>query len=154
MARQGLNQQPPKYQSDGSNLCTVILSDSNHHLSHLMTKPTKWHVRPAKAQISLGICPVWSESSLCTQWVAKDPSFLHVDSEDSDQTRWMTRLIWVFAGRTVILLVLSWVSSFYIRPSMTKLCETPNTSLVTRKPVFGVEDQVRLKAACSAIEPS
>ena len=27
-------------------------------LSHLMTKPTKWHVRPANTQISLGICPV------------------------------------------------------------------------------------------------
>ena len=39
-----------------------------------MTKPTKWHVRPAKTQISLGIRPVWSESSLCTQWVPKDPS--------------------------------------------------------------------------------
>ena len=26
------------------------------------------------------------QSSLCTQSVAKDPSFLHVDSEDSDQT--------------------------------------------------------------------
>ena len=43
-------------------------------------------VRPAKTQISLGIRPVWSESSLCAQWVAKDPSFLHVDSEDSDET--------------------------------------------------------------------
>ena len=31
---------------------------------------------------SLGIRPVWSESSLCTEWVAKDPRFLHVDSED------------------------------------------------------------------------
>ena len=29
-------------------------------LSHLMTKPTKWHVRPAKTPISLGIRPVWS----------------------------------------------------------------------------------------------
>ena len=65
-------------------------------------------VRPAKTQISLGICPVWSESSLCAQWVAKDPSFLHADSEDSDQTGRMPRLIWVFAERTVILLVLSW----------------------------------------------
>ena len=26
-------------------------------------------------------CP--SESSLCTQWVAKDPSFLHADSEET-----------------------------------------------------------------------
>ena len=51
-----------------------------------MTKPTKWHVRPVKTQISLGIRPVWSASSLCAQWVAKDPSFLHADREDSDQT--------------------------------------------------------------------
>ena len=65
-----------------------------------MTKPTKRPVRPAKTHISLGIRPVWSESSLCAQWVAKDPSFLHADSEDSDQIGWMPRLIWVFAGRT------------------------------------------------------
>ena len=64
-----------------------------------MTKLTKW-LRPSKTQISLGICPVWSESLLCTQWVAKDPNFLHADSEDSDQTGRMPRLIWVFAGRT------------------------------------------------------
>ena len=43
-------------------------------------------VRSAKTQISLGIRPVWSESSLCAQWLAKDPSFFHVDSEDFDQT--------------------------------------------------------------------
>ena len=46
------------------------------------------------------------QSLLCAQWVAKDPSFLHADSEDSDQTGWMPRLIWVFAGRTCHLLVL------------------------------------------------
>ena len=40
-------------------------------------------VHPAKTQINLGIGPVWSESSLCVQWVAKDQSFLHADSEDS-----------------------------------------------------------------------
>ena len=49
-------------------------------------KTNEMNVRTAKTQISLGICPVWSESSLCAQWVAKDPSFLHADSEDSDQT--------------------------------------------------------------------
>ena len=70
------------------------------NMSHLMTKLTKWHVHPAKTQISLGICPVWSESSLCAQWIAKDPSFLHVDSEDFDQTGRMPRLIEVFAGHT------------------------------------------------------
>ena len=51
-------------------------------MSRFMTKPTKWHVRSAKTQISLGIRPAWSESSLCAQWVAKDASFLHADSED------------------------------------------------------------------------
>ena len=57
-------------------------------------------VCPAKTQISLGIWPVWTESLLCAQWAAKDPSFLHADSEGSDQTGQMPRLIWVFVGRT------------------------------------------------------
>ena len=70
-------------------------------------KTNKMTVRPAKTQISMGIRLVWSESSLCAQWVAKDPRFLHADSEDSDQTGQMPRLIWVFAGRTLILLILS-----------------------------------------------
>ena len=70
-------------------------------------KTNKMSVRLTKTQISLGIRPVWSESSLCAQRVAKDPSVLHADSEDSDQNG----LFWVFAGRTVILLVLSCRSS-------------------------------------------
>ena len=57
-------------------------------------------VRPAKTQINLGIHPVWSASSLCDQWEAKDPNFLRADSEDSDQNGRIPRLIWVFAGRT------------------------------------------------------
>ena len=85
-------------------------SHSIFTLSRLMTKTTKWHVRPAKTQFSLGIRPDWSESSLCAHWVAKDPSFLHADSKYSDQTG----RIWVFAGRTATLLVLSWGGSHCI----------------------------------------
>ena len=85
-------------------LCSVWFPDKTNsiqcYMSRLMTKPTKMTVRPAKTQINLGIHPVWLESSLCAQWVAKEPSFLHVDSEDSDQTGRMPRQIWVFAGRT------------------------------------------------------
>ena len=44
-------------------------------LSRRTTKPTKWHVRPAKTQISLGIRQVWSEPSTCSQSVAKDQCF-------------------------------------------------------------------------------
>ena len=51
-------------------------------------------MRTAKTLIRLGGCP-----SLCAQWVAKDLSFLHADSEDSDQTGRMPRLVWVFGGR-------------------------------------------------------
>ena len=57
-------------------------SEPPHH------KTNKWPLCPAKTQISLG-----------AQWVAEDPMFLHADSEDSDQTGRMHRLICVFAGR-------------------------------------------------------
>ena len=36
----------------------------NMKLASAGQKPTKWHVRPAKTQISLGIRPGWSESSI------------------------------------------------------------------------------------------
>ena len=69
-------------------------------MSRLMTKPTKWHVCPAKIQISLGIRPVWSES-LLSAWRKLGSLATHcVPNEGSDQTGWMPRLIWVFAGRT------------------------------------------------------
>ena len=50
-------------------------------LSRLMTKPTKWvcaqrRLRSARASSQS------DQSSLCAQWVAKDPRFLHADSED------------------------------------------------------------------------
>ena len=68
-------------------------------MGRLMTKPTKWHVRPAKTHISLGTRPVWSESSL-SAWRklgSLDSHWAHC--EGSDQTGRMPRLIWVFAGR-------------------------------------------------------
>ena len=85
-------------------------------LSQRMTKPTKWHVRPAKTQISLGICSVWSETLLSAQEVAENPSFLHADSEDSDQTGLMPRLIWVVSGRTChfVSFVMHWLNFIFI----------------------------------------
>ena len=78
-----------------------------------MTKPRKWPVCPAKTPITLGSCPVWSESlllacrklgSLATHWAY---------SEDSDQTGWMPRLIWVIAGHTghFVGFIMLWLSS-------------------------------------------
>ena len=91
-----------------SNTLLICFSDNTYEPRH--DKTNEVSVRPAKTQISLAIRPVWSVL-LCAQWVAKDPSFLHTDSEDSDQTGWMPRLIWVFAGNTTTLLVLSWGGS-------------------------------------------
>ena len=67
-------------------------------------------VRPAKTQISLGIRPVWSESSLCAQWVAKDPKFLNADSED-----WSD---WVDAQAD---LSLRWAHTHFVGSDMSRL---------------------------------
>ena len=65
-------------------------------MSRDMTKPTKW-VRPAKTQISLGIRPVWSESSLsawrklgslATHWAHSDDWSDWVDAQADLNLRW------------------------------------------------------------------
>ena len=71
-------------------------------------KTNKMTVRPAKTQISLGIRPVWSVSSLSARRELRSLAAHWAHSEDSDQTGRMSRLIWVFAWRTATLLVLSW----------------------------------------------
>ena len=59
--------------------------------------------------------PIWSESSL-SAWRKLWSLATHwAHSEDSDQTWRMPRLVWVFAGRTVTLLVmrrLLWSSNY------------------------------------------
>ena len=77
----------PVWENTDKNLGSLrysILTDYKH-LSCCTTKPTKWLCQ-AKSQI----LPVWSEPSLCTQWVAKDPRFLHAPRGDSDLSlRWV-----------------------------------------------------------------
>ena len=53
-------------------------------------------------------------------WVLLATHWVH--SDNSDQTMWMPRLIWVFAGHTLILLVLSWGGSYFAH------CLTPDQS--------------------------
>ena len=105
-------------------------------MSRLMTKATRWRVRPLKSQISLGIHPVWSEFSLCAQWVVQDPSFLHTDSQHSDQTGRMPRLIGVFAGCTChfVGFVMRWLK-YAIYPVTMNVCvhSYVNTFLIWHK---------------------
>ena len=60
----------------------IAFCNVNHATWAATWRTNKMSVRPGKTQISLDIRPVWSESSQCTQWVAKDPRFLLADSQD------------------------------------------------------------------------
>ena len=93
------------YLANVTNFCTrrhahwVYCNEPRHG------KTKKMNVRPAKTQISLGIRPVWSVFAVRMKkaWV-----FRPIErTAKTDQTGRMPRLIWVFAGRTVALLVLS-----------------------------------------------
>ena len=90
--------------------CTVANSMSNAYqnlkkMSHDMTKPTKWVCAQRRLR-SAWASAQSNQSLLCAQWIAKDPRFLHADSEDWQRAA-PPSLIWVFAGCTLILLVLS-----------------------------------------------
>ena len=101
-----------------------ILTLNHWHMSRCMTKPTKWPVRPAKTQISLGIRPVWPESSL-SAWRNLGSLATHlVHSEGSDQSGWTPRLIWVFAGHTGDFLgfIVLWLKSLTYEPCHEKTC--------------------------------
>ena len=78
----------------------IVVETCTAHMSRDMKKKIKG-VRPAKTQISLGIRPVWSESSLSAWRNLGSLSTHWAHSEDAEP-----RLIWVFTGRTLILLVL------------------------------------------------
>ena len=84
-------------------LKSVCWTSIFRNMSRDVWKRTFKNVRPAKIQISLRIRAVWSESSPCAFWTAKD-----VDNGYLDPTARMRRLIWVFVGgshvRTYVLL--------------------------------------------------
>ena len=99
-------------------------ADHYYYFSPFMTKTTKWHVPPAKTQISLGIRPDWSESSLSARWKL-----------GSLATHWMQAkplirlggyLGWSESslGVKAILLVLWWGGSFEV------VCRAPGTVLI------------------------
>ena len=99
----------------------IYLFWGEYQMSHLMTKPTKWKVRPAKTQISLSIRPVWSESSL-SAWRKLGFLATHwAQSEDSDQTGRMPKLFWVIAGRTCrfVGFIMRWLK--YISSNVLKI---------------------------------
>ena len=82
-------------------------------VSYHMTKPTKWHVHPAKTQISsMGIRPVWSVFTVRSIG-SSGPMFLHANSDDSDQTGTMPRLILLVCRAAAQVINLNIQSNLY-----------------------------------------
>ena len=97
-----------EYVSDRYVFSSQFTRKISHESRH--DKTNKMSVRPAKPQISLGIRPVWSESSLCAHLVAKDPRFLHADSKD-----------WSDRADTQADLSLRWAYSHFVGFVMSRI---------------------------------
>ena len=99
-------------------------------MSRDMTKPTKW---------------LSTQRRLRSAWAHSEDSD---QAQDADQTGWMPRLIWVFAGRTLILLVLSCHGSTYEleHSKMYKM------SHIMTKPTKWMCAQQRLRSACASAQ--
>ena len=83
-----------------------------------MPKPTK-RLCAQWRQISLGICPVWSESSLWGQWVAiRTQAFFMWTSKTLIRPGGCPGWSECLLGDNAILLVLSWGGSFVFIPSV------------------------------------
>ena len=109
-------------------------------------------VRPAKTQISLGVRPVWSESSLsawrklgflATHWAYR---------EDSDQTGgcrgWSESLLGTHS--------LCWFCHVVAHMSQDgdvkqQYCKS-NMSHAMRKPAYAIHEQQRCRSACTSVE--
>ena len=100
--------------------CKLLVNRGKGIIEPRHDKTNKMCVHPVKTQISLGIHPIWSMSSL-SAWRKLGSLATHwVHSEDSGQTGRMPRLICVFAGHTATLLVLLCRSSIimYLNKSL------------------------------------
>ena len=134
-----------------------------------MTKPTKWVCAKRRLRSA------WHPPSLIRVFAVHMNLATHwAHSEDSDQTGWMPRLIWVFAVRTLILLVLSCRGSyvvpwFTISPDMEiyrgdywfacfKVCshsvldKINNENRQTRCIVYGQQVQINYRSILSGVK--
>ena len=102
-------------------------------MTNNVRKPTFWHVRPTKTQISLRICAVWSGSLLAACWNSESLSIQNAPSEDYDQTARMRRLIWIFAWRTCpkVRLQTSWPMFLWYYRMIMKLIRDVISGLIS-----------------------
>ena len=86
-------------------LYTFLCMTQEVKLSRLMTKPTKWHVCPAKRFRSAWASAQSDQSLRCLHEETLGPWLPIERTAKTDQTGQMPRLIWVFAGCTCYFVV-------------------------------------------------
>ena len=98
------------------------------------------------------IRPVWPVFAVClmVSWL-----FLHAYSEDSDQTGWMPRLTWVFAGRKghFVGFVMRWLK--HPAALLQKLARVLKFEIWTASSEFGTYrlcEQRRFRRACASAQ--
>ena len=107
------NRFPTNWKNLHGNICFFSQWIVSFHIWAVSCQNQQNDCAPSEnSEISLGFCPVWSESSLSAWRKLASLATQWPDSKDSDQTGRMTRLIRFFAGCTVILLVLSCCGSY------------------------------------------
>ena len=109
--------------------CTLVKFTMKHYFVHKRAtswqKPTKRHVRPAKTQISLGICPIWSESSL-SAWRKLGSLTTHWGHRPSGYPGWSESSL----GAHITLLVLSWGGSNCVNNLYITFCKILFTVII------------------------
>ena len=95
-------------------------------------KTNKMTMRPAKTQISLGIRPVWSVLAVCmTNAFGGELPIAYIERTAKTLIRLGGCPGWsVFAGRTVILLVLSWGDSICVYAIKFREIRTLRTPMI------------------------
>ena len=120
----------------------ILTSLSFCNRAHLMTKSTKWPLRPANTQINLGIRPVWSESSmsawgnlgsLATHYAHSDDWSDWADAQADLSLRLAHRLFCWFCHEAAQICgwLVCWFFSFNCRVVTVKV---PHTSLLWHIP--------------------
>ena len=103
--------QESKLEMNRKNGTNILSFMQNTEMSRLVTKPTKWSVHPAKTQISLGICSVWSESLLVLSGQLRTWAFFMPTAKTLIRPGGCPGWSESPLGTNAILLVLSWDGS-------------------------------------------
>ena len=121
----------------------IEFSSKLYELSWSMTKPAKYMcIQHCPTILRSAWASAWSESVLSVWRKFGSITMCKVHSEDSDQTGWMHRLVWVLAGHTsyfvafvVLRLILSFLCYSFVTPG-TSFIATPSAEMEQGKYMY------------------